>query len=97
MPDFYLFSTPESVLFGPIITLRGRAITKSVRLESAFSNGVPCLFVPYSLVNGGGRRSVAAFEQLHRAPPGDELLVGLGGRVGITARKCRNAGRHQSG
>src|SRR3954470_20214835 len=28
--------------------------------------------------------SVAALQQLHRTPPGDELLVRLGGRVGVT-------------
>src|SRR5690349_22708376 len=39
MPDFYVFSTPDSVAFSPIITLRLAAITKSVHLGSALIGG----------------------------------------------------------
>ena len=42
-------------------------------------------------------RSVAPFQELHRPPPLDELLVRLGGRVGVAAGQRGQTGRDQPG
>ena len=93
MPDFYTFSTPESVLFGPFITVGDPVITKSVRLGSASTAGASYQGVLFRLVS----RLVAALEQLHRTPPCDQLFVRLGGRIGIASRQCGKSRFHQTG
>ena len=75
MPDFCVFSTPDSVAFSPIITLRQTMITKSIHLGS----------VPTVAKSPYFRRSVAALQELNRAPPLDEFLVRLRGRLSVTA------------
>ena len=87
MPDFYVFSTPDSAAFSPIITLRGTTITKSVHLGSVPTEGKSPHF----------RRSVAALQKLDGAPALDQLLVRGGGVVGVAPRQCRQARRYQSG
>ena len=86
MPDFYVFSTPESVLFGPIITVRDASDYEEYSpWERSLAD-----FLPVRPISAA---SVAALQQLHRAPPGHELLVRLGGRLGVAARQRRQARR----
>src|SRR5689334_18019941 len=49
MPDFYVFSTPESVSFGPKITLRFPAITSRIHFESALRASASSRFVPLAV------------------------------------------------
>src|SRR5438045_3196189 len=70
MPDFCVFSTPESVSFGPKITLRFPAITSRIHFESALRASASYHFVPLA----------APFRSLRRFPSILELWLKKTGR-----------------